>query len=51
MESKAAVEKAFDEKNINDQIQKAAQQKIAAITDRMIEQQIASKLQPLQKRS
>jgi len=50
VESKAAVEKAFDEKNINDQIQKAAQQKIAAITDRMIEQQIASKLQPLQKR-
>jgi hypothetical protein len=50
VESKAAVEKAFEEKNINDQIQKAAQQKIGAITDKMIEQQITPKLQPLQKR-
>ena len=44
------MEKAFEDKNINDQIQKAAQQKIGAITDRMIEQQITPKLQPIQKR-
>ncbi len=49
-ESKAAVEKAFEDKNINAQIQKVAQDKISAITDKMIEQQITSKLQPLQKR-
>ena len=49
-ESKAAVEKAFEDKNINAQIQKVAQDKISAITDKMIEQQITSKLQPLQRR-
>jgi len=49
-ESKAAVDKAFEDKNINDQIQKAAQLKIGTITDKMIEQQIIPKLQPLQKR-
>jgi hypothetical protein len=50
VESKAAVEKAFEDKNINAQIQKAAQEKIGTITDKMIEQQLTSKLQPLQKR-
>jgi hypothetical protein len=45
-----AVKAAFEEKNINDQIQKAAQEKISRITDKMIEQQITPKLEPLQKR-
>jgi hypothetical protein len=49
-QSEAAVEKAFEDKNINAQIQKAAQEKIGTITDRMIEQQLASKLQPIEGR-
>jgi hypothetical protein len=49
-QSKAAVEKAFEDKNINAQIQKAAEEKIGTITDRMIEQQLASKLKPIEDR-
>jgi len=49
-ESHNAVKTAFDEKNITQQIQKAAQEKIGTITDKMIEQQLTSKLQPIQKR-
>lgn len=50
-ESHRAVANAFDEKNITQQIQEAAHAKIGTITDQMIEQQITSKLQPIQKRT
>ncbi|GAC1430721.1 MAG: hypothetical protein NVS1B11_25800 [Terriglobales bacterium] len=49
-ESHAAVRNAFDEKSINEQIQKGVQEKIGTINDKMIEQQIIPKLQPIQKR-
>ena len=49
-EAKAGVVEAFNEKNINAMILSAAQQKIGTITDKLIEQQLASKLAPVQQR-
>ena len=49
-EAKAAVVEAFNEKNINAMILSAAQQKVGTITDKMIEQQLTSKLRPVQDR-
>jgi hypothetical protein len=49
-ESKLAVAQAFDEKNINAMILSAAQQKIETMTDKAIEQQLTTKLRPIQQR-
>jgi hypothetical protein len=49
-EAKAAVAEAFNEKNINGLFLSAAQQKVGTITDKMIEQQLTSKLRPVQER-
>jgi len=49
-EAKAGVAKAFDEKNIDAMILSAAQQKVGTITDKLIEQQLTSKLRPIQQR-
>jgi hypothetical protein len=44
------VNQAFEDKNINARIEAAAKDKIGTITDRMIEQQLTSKLQPIEQR-
>lgn len=49
-EAKDSVRNAFDDKNINAMILEAAKQKVGTVSDKMIEQQLWSKLQPLQKR-
>jgi hypothetical protein len=49
-EAKARITEAFDEKNINAMILAAAQQKVGTITDKLIEQQLAEKLRPVQQR-
>jgi len=49
-EAKNRVNDAFEEKNIKAQIAEAAKDKIGKITDKMIEQQLNSKLQPIQQR-
>lgn len=49
-EVKTRVTEAFDEKNINASILAAAQQKVGTITDKLIEQQLAVKLRPIQQR-
>src|SRR5713101_8189272 len=43
-EAQSRVKEAFDEKNINVMILTAAQQKVGTVTDRLIEQQLTSKL-------
>jgi len=50
LEAKTRVTEAFDEKNINTAILAAAQQKVGGITDKLIEQQLTTKLQPIQQR-
>jgi hypothetical protein len=50
LEAKARVIEQFDEKNINAMILSAAQQKVGTVTDKLIEQQLTSKLQPIQQR-
>lgn len=47
-EAKAAVAEAFNEKNINGMILVAAQDKVGTITDKLIEKELANKLQPVQ---
>ena len=49
-EAKASVTQAFEEKNINALILAAAQQKVGTITDKLIEQQLTSKLSPIENR-
>jgi hypothetical protein len=61
-EAERGVKQAFDEKNVNELVQKVAREKINAVTDnmieqkvspivdRVIEQQLSSKLQPIQQR-
>lgn len=49
-EAKARVTEAFDEKNIDTMILQAAQDKVGQVTDKLIEQQLTEKLQPIQKR-
>ena len=49
-EAKNRVSEAFEEKNIKVEISDAARDKIGKITDKMIEQQLTSKLQPIQQR-
>jgi hypothetical protein len=46
----SSVHDAFIDKNINQRIEAAAKDKIGTITDRMIEQQIGYKLQPIEQR-
>jgi hypothetical protein len=50
LEAKDAVSRAFNEKNINDLILKAAQEKVGTITDQMIQRQLIDKLRPVQQR-
>jgi hypothetical protein len=50
VEARERVAIAFDEKNINAMILSAAEKKVGSITDRLIEQQLTAKLQPLQQR-
>ncbi len=49
-EAQTRVAQAFEEKNINAMILKAAQEKVGTITDKLIEQQVTAKLQPIQSR-
>jgi hypothetical protein len=49
-EAKSAVAQAFEEKHINELILIAAQNKVGAVSDKLIEQQLTSKLAPIQKR-
>jgi hypothetical protein len=49
-EAKKRVSEAFEEKNIKAEIADVARDKIGTITDKMIEQQLTSKLQPIQQR-
>ncbi len=61
-ESEKGVKAAFDEKNVNELVQKVAREKVNTVTDEMIqqkvgpivdktiEQQLTSKLQPIQQR-
>lgn len=49
-EAKARVTEAFDQKNINAMILSAAQEKVGTITDKLINQQLTSKLGPIQQR-
>jgi hypothetical protein len=49
-EAKIAVAQAFDEKNINAMILSTAQRKIETMTDKVIEQQLTTKLRPIQQR-
>jgi len=50
VEAKARVTEAFAEKNINAMILSAAQEKVGTITDKLINQQLTSKLGPIQQR-
>ncbi len=50
IQAKEQVAIAFDEKNINAMILSAAEKKVGTITDKLIEQQLTAKLQPLQLR-
>jgi hypothetical protein len=45
-----SVRDAFNEKNVNDMILSAANEKVGRVTDKMIEQQLTSKLEPIQQR-
>ena len=49
-QAKASVTQAFDEKNINAMILLAAEQKVGTVTDKLIEQQVTTKLQPIEHR-
>jgi hypothetical protein len=49
-EAKNRVSEAFEEKNIKAEIADVAKDKIGKVTDKMIEQQLTSKLQPIQQR-
>jgi hypothetical protein len=49
-EARTRVTEAFEEKNINDLILSAARDKVGTITDKLISQQLTSKLGPLQQR-
>lgn len=49
-EAKTAVKNAFDEKNINDLILKAAKEKVGIVTDKIIEEQLSAKLRPVEER-
>jgi hypothetical protein len=49
-EAKARVAEAFEEKNINAMILQAAQDKVGTVTDRLIQQQLATRLGPLQQK-
>jgi len=49
-EAKKAVSTAFDEKHINDLILKAAKEKVGTVTDKMIEDQLSTKLRPIEDR-
>ena len=49
-EAKTAVKNAFDEKNINDLILKAAKEKVGTVSDKIIEEQLNSKLRPIEDR-
>ncbi len=49
-EAETAVKNAFDEKNINALILKAAKDKVGTVTDKMIEEQLSTKLRPVEDR-
>jgi hypothetical protein len=49
-EAKNRVDQAFDDKNINAMILKAATDKIGTITDKMIQEQVAVRLVPIQQK-
>src|SRR5438552_1411550 len=49
-EAHKSVMKAFDEKNINAMILRAAEQKVGTVTDKIVEQQVASRLRPIEER-
>jgi hypothetical protein len=49
-EAKARVAEAFDDKNVNAMILKAATDKIGTITDKMIQDQVATRLGPIQQK-
>jgi hypothetical protein len=49
-EAKARVAQAFDEKNINTLILQAAQDKVGTVTDKLIQQQLETRLGPLQQK-
>lgn len=49
-EAKTAVKNAFDEKHINDLILEAAKEKVGTVTDKMIEEQLSTKLRPVEDR-
>ena len=49
-EAKARVAEAFDEKNINAMILQAAQDKVGTVTDKLIQQQLATRLGSLQQK-
>jgi hypothetical protein len=49
-EAKLAVKNAFDEKNINDLILRAAKDKVGTVTDKMIEEQLTTNLRPVEDR-
>jgi hypothetical protein len=49
-EARDAVVRAFDEKNINALILKAATDKVGTVTDRIIQQQVTENLRPIQQR-
>ncbi len=49
-EAQTRVSQAFEEKNLNAMILKAAQEKVGTITDKLVEQQVRAKLQPVEQR-
>jgi hypothetical protein len=49
-EAKARVADAFNEKNINQMILQAAQDKVGTVTDKMIQDQVATRLGPIQQK-
>jgi hypothetical protein len=49
-EAKARVSEAFDEKNINALILEAAQRRVGTISDKLIEQQLGTRLVPIEQR-
>jgi hypothetical protein len=49
-EAKNRVAEAFNEKNINQMILQAAQDKVGTVTDKLIEQQLVTRLGPLQQK-
>jgi hypothetical protein len=49
-EAKARVAEAFNEKNVNQMILQAAQDKVGTVTDKLIQQQLESRLGPIQQK-